>query len=138
MRMLSGWWTGLRAVVAVAGLLAACSDQGSSQGTDAESLGTSAQALTAVQTRILGFESTADWSATTGSLSLSSNHVEGAKSLAVANSGNAVISSLPISSLGAVGDKLTLDLLLPVAQPNPNWMGTLQLVIESPSLGLFY
>jgi len=126
----------LRAAVGVA--LAACSDQGSSHSTEAESLGTSAQALTAVQTRILGFESTADWATTAGSLSLSSNHIEGAKSLAVANSGNAVISSVPISSLGAVGDKLTLDLLLPVAQPNPYWMGTLQLVLESPSLGLWY
>jgi len=107
-----------------------------------EDVGARSQSLSASQARILGFESvgsgSTDWSTTTGTVSQSTRHVEGVRSLAFANGTSAQIRSAALSSLGAVSDKLTLDLLLPAAQPNPNWMGSLQLVIECPSQGLPY
>jgi RHS repeat-associated protein len=63
--------------------------------------------------------------------------VEGARSLAIANSGNTTITSGSLGSLGPVADKLTLDLLLPANQPNPSWMGSVKLVIECPSQQLW-
>src|SRR5690348_86417 len=87
-----GSWTQrvwlLGAVVGVA--LAACSD-----GSSSESLGQASQALTLAQQRVLGFESvgapSTDWTTSSGTLSQSTRHVEGAKSLAIANGGNAEI-----------------------------------------------
>lgn len=115
----------------------ACSEQ-----LAGEALGASSQALTAPQARVLGFESVgagaSDWTTNSGIVSQSVRHVEGAGSLAIANGGNSVLTSAPLSSLGAVADKLTLDLLLPAAQPNPYWMGTIKLVIECPSQQLWY
>lgn len=118
--------------------LAACSGDQSSP----DALGVASQMLTASQQRVLGFESvgagSADWSATSGTVSQSTRHVEGAGSLAVASSGNTTITSAALSSLGPVADKITLDLLLPVVQPNPSWMGSVKLVIECPSQQLWW
>jgi hypothetical protein len=132
-------WTrriGLLLATAVACLAACSGDQRSS-----EALGVVSQKLTASQQRILGFESvgagSSDWAASSGTLSQSTRHVEGAASLAIANSGNTTITSAALSSLGPVADKLTLDLLLPANQPNPNWMGSVKLVIECPSQQLW-
>jgi hypothetical protein len=127
------WLIGL----AIGFALAACSDRSSP-----ESLGHTSQALTAAQQRIFGFEAvgpgSSDWTTSSGTLSQSTRHVEGSSSLAIANGGNAEIKSAALSSLGPVADKVTLDLLLPVVQPNPDWMGTLKLVIECPSQQLWY
>lgn len=78
--------------ITIAGLgvaLAACS----SEPTSHESVGSSSQALTSAQQRILGFESVGSgstgWTTNAGTLSQSTRHVEGAKSLAIANGGNA-------------------------------------------------
>lgn len=118
---------------AVAVALAACS---SDQRGD-ELVGSASQDLTTDQQRILGFESigggSSDWTSTSGSISQSSQHVEGNGSLAIANSGNATITSAPLSSLGQIADKITLDLFLPTVQPNPHWLGTLKIVIDCPS-----
>lgn len=107
-----------------------------------EALGVSTQALTTTQARVLGFESVgtgaSDWTTSSGTISHSSRRLEGAGSLAISNGGNSVLTSSPLSSLGAVADKLTLDLLLPAAQPNPYWMGTIKVVIECPSQQLWY
>src|SRR5690349_21010757 len=95
----------------IAGLgvaLAACS----SEPTSHESVGSSSQALTSAQQRILGFESvgsgSTDWSTNSGTLSQSTRRVEGARSLAIASGGNAEIKSAALSSLGPVADKLSL------------------------------
>src|SRR5688572_10183407 len=109
------WWARrlwlLAATIGVA--LAACS--GDQRG--GERLGSASQALTTEQQRILGFEAvgggSADWTSTSGSISQSSQHIEGNGSLAIANSGNTTITSAALSSLGPVADKITLDLLLP-------------------------
>lgn len=122
----------------IAVCLAACS--GDQRGLEA--LGVVSQSLTTAQQRILGFEAvgagSSDWSASTGALSQSLRHVEGNGSLAIANSGSTTITSAALSSLGPVADKITLDLLLPAAQPNPSWMGTVKLVIDCPSQQLWW
>lgn len=124
--------------VGVAIVLAACSS-GHPLG---ERVGSTSQALTPAQQRILGFESvgggSADWTSTSGTLSQSTQHVEGSGSLAISNSGSTTITSAALSSLGPVADRLTLDLLLPAVQPNPWWMGTVKIVIECPSQQLWY
>jgi hypothetical protein len=132
-------WTRRVGLLGGFGVMAA---QACSAPAPSESLGALSQSLSATQTRILGFESvgsgSTDWTTTTGSVSQSTRHVEGLRSLAFGNGTSAQIRSAALSSLGPVADKLTLDLLLPAAQPNPNWMGSLQLVIECPSQGLPY
>lgn len=138
-RRLASWARHVGLCIAGLGVaLAACS----SEPTSGESLGSSSQALTSSQQRILGFESvgsgSSDWTSSAGTLTQSTRHVEGASSLAIANGGNAEIKSAALSSLGPVADKLSLDLLLPAVQPNPNWMGTLKIVIECPSQQLSY
>jgi len=109
--------------------VAACSDQ--SIPDETEQTARAAQALTTDQSRVLGFESVGlgsnDWSATSGVLSSSERRVEGSRALGIANGGNSEIVSARLSSLGAVVNKITLDLLLPAGQPNPHWMGTLKL-----------
>lgn len=115
----------------------ACSVQSPS-----ESVGLRSQALSSSQQRILGFESVGpgsnDWTTSSGVIAQSVRRVEGSGSLAIANGGNAELKSAPLSSLGPVADKVTLDVLLPAAQPNPTWMGTVKLVIECPSPQLWY
>jgi hypothetical protein len=124
------------AVTAAIAVAACSSDQRQ------ERPGSATQALTTEQQRILGFEfvstGSPDWTATSGLVSQSSQHVEGAGSLAISNSGNTTITSAALSSLGPVADKLTLDVLLPTVQPNPSWLGTVQLVVECPSQQLWY
>jgi hypothetical protein len=119
-------------VVAMA--VAACGNSRSGN----ESVGTSTDALSTDQQRVLGFESVSDWTTTSGSLGSSDRHADGAHSLAISNGGNSEIDSRALSSLGQVASNITLDLLLPTIQPNPSWMGTLKLVIECPSQGLFF
>jgi RHS repeat-associated protein len=128
-------WLG---IAAFGVFLAACSsDQGAR-----EIVGSASQALTSVQQRVLGFEAvgsgSTDWTTSSGTLSQSARHADGSGSLAIAHGGNATITSAALSSLGAVANKISVDLLLPAAQPNPNWMGTLKVVIECPSQQLWY
>ncbi len=92
---------------------------------------------------VLGFESLGEWTASSGSLSLSAVHTQGASSLAVAGPVNyTTITSVAITSSDAelaalaVGSSLELDLALPTRQPNPFWFGTLQLFVSAPSRGL--
>lgn len=137
-RRMGAWVRRLWLAGAAVGLvLIACSDRSSS-----ESVGDSSQALTSAQSRILGFESvgsaSSDWTATSGNVTQSGRFVEGAGSLAIANSGNTIITSAPLASLGPVAESVWLDLLLPASQPNPAWMGTVRLVVECPSQAIWY
>jgi RHS repeat-associated protein len=132
----SGGWVRRFAFVSlvIAIAVAACGDSRSGN----ESVGAVTGALSTDQQRVLGFESVSDWTTTSGSLASSNRHVEGAHSLAISNGGNSEIDSRALSSLGPVASAITLDVLLPTIQPNPSWMGTLKLVIECPSQGLFF
>ena len=86
--------------------------------------------------RILGFESTGDWSATAGTLSLDSRHVEGSFSLGVSGIGYTEISSALLPSLGQATGTVAFELLLPAGQPNPWWYGAVQLYLDLPSQGI--
>ena len=107
-----------------------------------ERTGRARQALTTNE-RVLGCENASDWSASTAgtSLSTSSDHVEGAASLAVASpaSGGTYLTSIPLSSLGSdVGDSVTVDVRYPNPPPNPYYFGEVGVVLVSPSLGLWW
>ncbi len=111
-----------------------------------EAIGTSAVALSTpcANEPILGFESAAEWKVSSGAVSLSSSHTEGASSLAVASPVNyttlvsASLSSSDTELSGiAVGTSLELDVELPTRQPNAFWFGTLQMFVSAPSRGVF-
>lgn len=87
--------------------------------------------LTDENARVLGFENANDWSNDAG---LSSQKTEGSSSLAVAVSGWTEVTSIPLSTLGAVADNLSIDVLLPAAT---TW-GEVRVVLKVPSQGEHY
>lgn len=116
--------------------LAACS-----MGTenDSNDLAVASQSLTASGS-VLGFESTSAWAlnAGTATVATSTDHVEGSVSLAVSNINNyASLRSDATSAPTSVGSEVTLQIKLPIAQPNPSWYGQVQLFVDSPSRGLY-
>lgn len=105
-------------------------------GASNENLGSSSLAITTNE-ETLGFEVTQAWSKTAGTLALSDRHVEGQRSLSISNVGYTELTSRAVSSLGTVGTSVSFDLLLPTAQPNPSWLGAVDLYISLPSAGIF-
>jgi hypothetical protein len=93
----------------------------------------SAEALT-VSSRVLGFENTADWRASTGTLAASAVHDEGAAAIAVSSFWYTEITSVRIGSVGAVGSTVALDVTVPAGQA---W-GSIKLIFDSPQAGLYY
>lgn len=85
--------------------------------------------------QILGFEDLSAWSASSGTLALSSNHVEGAFSLAVSNLGSATayVRSVPLSNFTLTSNQVSFQIMLPTQQPNPNWYGSVELYVDAPS-----
>jgi hypothetical protein len=112
-----------------------------------EKTGSLREALTAspcANETILGFESAADWTVSSGAKSLSTVHTQGQFSLSVASPVNyTTLVSAPLNSSDtalaglAVGTSFQIDVELPTQQPNPSWFGTLQMFISSPSRGVF-
>jgi len=127
----------LAAIVAGTYLLFACGCGVVAPGGD-DNVSATAQAVSAPSTAILGFESTSDWTTTgAGTEALSTVHSEGNSSLAVQGHGYSVITSKPLSSLGAdVSSNVSLDFLLPAQQVNQWWYGSLQLFVTMPSKGI--
>lgn len=89
----------------------------------------------AATTRILGFESLGDWSIQQGpgTLSLSTVHTQGSSSLALTGPAYTVVQSANLSTLGNVGTTLAVDYQVPSTL---SW-GTLALILNSPTLGLY-
>ncbi|MES1188261.1 MAG: C-type lectin domain-containing protein, partial [Myxococcales bacterium] len=117
-----------------ASLLVGCSS-GSPNGTDSgEEVGSSAQALTAAQARILGFEApTQDWHSSNGSaVTSSSSASQGSAALAVVPNGYTEVISTTMSAPGGALATATVDVRLPQAL---SW-GEARLVMRSPSSGL--
>jgi hypothetical protein len=104
---------------------------GCSTSTAAEAIAVSGQALEGNQ--VLGFEDVSGWAASTATLALSNTHVEGSHALAVSQAGSATvhIRSVPLST--PVGDQLSFQLLVPTQQPNPFWLGAVELYLDVPS-----
>ena len=91
---------------------------------------------------VLGFENAADWSATTSgtALGLSSTHSQGASSLSVQPSSSQnwnQLVSVPLSTLGPISTTIDLDLQLPLQQPNPYWLGAVQMYVTCPSHNIY-
>src|SRR5262245_31934050 len=88
-----------RRVGVLAGLLGAAA--GCSGDLVTEPVGSTRTALSTTATRVLGFESVADWSATGATIAAGSRHVEGSASLRVSPTTTYVtIRSRTLSSLG--------------------------------------
>lgn len=92
------------------------------------------QALSSDAARIFGFEALADWNVSGAAVVLDGNSTQGASALAIQPQGWTQLDSVPLSSLGEVGDEISLDLLVP---QNVGW-GDVQIVLVAPSLGMYY
>jgi hypothetical protein len=92
-------------------------------------------ALTVNQANVFGFEDSTQWSSSV-TLSSSSTHSQGTKSLGVAAKGYVEVKSAALPALTGVTGMMSFDLLLPTAQPNPYWYGNAQLLISVPSKGV--
>ena len=64
---------------------------------------------------------------------------EGAASLVVAGSGYRVIESAAFRTADwlQVGSKLAVDVYVPPSQPNPSWLGSLDLFLNIPAAGIY-
>jgi hypothetical protein len=95
---------------------------------------------------VLGFESTAGWTVSSGTVSLSKTTLtQGTAALAVAAPVNyTTLVSAPLASgltalagLTSPGATVEVDMLLPTSQPNPFYLGALQLYVSAPSHGVY-
>lgn len=86
-----------------------------------------------VQSGVLGFESSADWSSS-AALSTSNVTSQGAAALGVLPQGWTEIDSIPLSSLGNVGDSFSFDVRLPEAVA---W-GEVGVVLVLPSQQIYW
>jgi hypothetical protein len=88
-------------------------------------------------TRAAGFETLEAWKASAGTISLSSNALEGSSAIELSNFSYTELTSQRLSSLGsAVGSPLTVNVFLPTP-PNPSWAGTIALSLDMPSAGIY-
>jgi hypothetical protein len=103
-----------------------------------EELARARATISATATRTHGFESLEDWSPIYSSplLALSNAHSEGLKSLAVSGGGWSSFISRKLSNEGPAPTVVGFDLLIPLAQPNPSWFGSVQLFVDIPSRGI--
>ncbi|XXX73487.1 hypothetical protein WMF30_38180 [Sorangium sp. So ce134] len=88
----------------------------------------------------LGFEKPGAWTSTQAVLATHTGRVtEGIASLEVRtpSSFNAIVSpNFSTSGLTPVGNKIKLDLFVSKQQPNPSWVGNLEVLISIPSAGI--
>src|SRR5690606_8913838 len=78
-----------------------------------------------------------DWTVEAGTMvGAHLERTEGQQSLEVATDGYTVIRSRLLGPLGHVAERISLDLKMPIGQPNPYWYGAAQLFVSVPSLGL--
>jgi hypothetical protein len=99
---------------------------------DGLALGSLTQALSD-PAQVFGFENIADWTVTQGVKTSSTEHSQGAASLAVSNFTFTNVVSTPLSTPAGVTETLALDLKVPAA---PAW-GELSVFVSIPSKNLF-
>ncbi|KYF65531.1 hypothetical protein BE11_16370, partial [Sorangium cellulosum] len=100
-----------------------------------EECGEADSALSAGAAAALGFETLSGWTASAGSLSLSTTRSEGSSALSVANAAFTVIQSAPfaIGQSEPIKSAVSLDVRVPAQQPNPWWAGEVTLAVQAPS-----
>lgn len=134
------WWVALLGMALLGMALTSCTGTPATEQPE-QAVSATARAL-AVSTNeaTLGFEDLAAWTVTQGTfppLALSSEHTEGASSLAVNPSGYGVLASSPFAVLSALTGAISYDLFVPAAQANPYWFGATQLYLNCPSRNVF-
>ncbi|WP_433935510.1 hypothetical protein AB3662_12335 [Sorangium cellulosum] len=88
---------------------------------------------------VLGFEKPGAWTSPQAQLSVHTGRVEeGIASLQVKTpaSFNAIVSPSFSAAGLTIGNKITVDLFVSPAQPNPSWVGNLEVLISIPSAGI--
>ena len=102
---------------------------GSKTNPQAQCAGQSAQQM------LFGFEDPEPWKSSQANLSLSEGrHTQGCFGLAVAGSGYMVVTGATFASpVAGATNKLGLDVFIPTGQPNPYWLGAVQLYASCPS-----
>jgi len=96
---------------------------------------TSANASTS-SVAVFSFDNSSLWTPGGGTVSSSSDCVEGSASLAFVPSYYSTITSAPLSTLGPF-TAVSLDINLPTQQPSPYWYGAVQLYVSVPSLNIY-
>jgi hypothetical protein len=131
--------TWLATGVAVSGLTG-CSAKTTAPGEDVSEV---TSAITA--TDVLGFEPSSTWTVSSGTVASSTTHTEGASSLAVTAPQNftTLVSAKLASNLAGLaglagpGSTVSVDMEQPTKQPNPAYLGALQLYVSAPAEGVF-
>jgi len=85
---------------------------------------------------VWGFETLGNWSRSAGTVALSSQHTEGNSSLALSGFTSSQLVSVP-TTIGPIRNVVSVDVQIPLQQPNPWYYGTLQLFLSAPSKGVF-
>ena len=119
---------------------------GCANGSDPEDVTVNVGAVTPVPpANVLGFETPAGWKVSSGTVASSTNaFTQGTAALAVTAPQNyTTLVSVPLSSglaplagLTNAGATVEVDLQLPTSQPNPSYLGALQLYVSVPSRGV--
>ncbi|MFZ5890751.1 MAG: choice-of-anchor X domain-containing protein [Myxococcota bacterium] len=96
-------------------------------------------ACPACDSSLFGFEQSGDWQSPAALSLNTTTFSQGVASLAIAASGWTPITSraFATSEISQLTNILVVDLFIPTAQPNPYWVGDLQLSIRCPSVGLY-
>ena len=86
-----------------------------------------------------GFESLADW-ISTAPLSLKPNlKTQGQYGLSVGGGNYRFVNSVPFRTpIAGFGSRLLLDVYIPGQQPNPYWLGAVQIYASCPSAQMYY
>jgi hypothetical protein len=88
--------------------------------------------------KLFGFELPNLWTSTASLTTVSSPVTQGCAALAFNGSGYQTINGTPFpTSVMSVNDALSMDLFVPGNQPQPSWLGALQLYLTCPSGNVF-
>jgi hypothetical protein len=125
-------------LASLSAVAAANSVGGCAQHVDDEAVVETSEALSSSANKVLGFESTSNWSVTSGSgivLKTSTTHTQGVNSLSVNAKGTTAVRSSAMTVGSALPADITLDVQIP-SHPSSGWTGTAQLFGECASKGL--
>jgi len=91
------------------------------------------QVTSSITASVFGFENASQWTVSTGTVSSSSIVSQGAASLGVSGFYYTELTSTPLSSVGTVGNTLSVDIRPPFALS----YGTVQLYLDAPSAQIY-
>jgi hypothetical protein len=87
---------------------------------------------------LLGFETTLYWTSQAPLSATASRKTQGCFALQVGGSGYRTVNSVPfVTPLPGVASTIGLDVFIPSGQPNPSWLGAVQLYLTCPSAGVY-